>query len=653
MNTTSPESVDNYTSLWQDNIPHIAWGSVLLFIGYILGYGLIITLTTQGILPYPIASFFCIYLAYVGFTIVHDAGHGSIIEEGSLLKPIESIMGWISAVPLLLIPYSMFKHIHNRHHAYTNDPERDPDHFSFGKKWYQVALNCLFIPLKYHIMAHTTLRHDPCIRRTHLTSLLYFLVIGFSITILMTSGFAKDVIYLLLIPNVFAVFILALLFDYLPHHPHKSLARYHNSRVYPSKWLNFLLLGQNYHLIHHMYPKVPWYLYRNVYLQTLPDLIKRNAPIEDIGKGPRAGFLRSPHVKSLQPDGAAINRLLAVDKVEQLTDESISVKFKLPNNQPLKFSAGQYLTISKCFDGKQVTRCYSICSSPKENDLTIAVKAVSGGLMSNFLNNKLSPQQELIVKGPYGSFIYPPAHEKRTELLTLIAVGSGITPILSILKTSLFTEENTRIKLIYADENKSSLMFYHQLEQLKEQFSQRFQIHYVLKDNRELVHAMQGRINKSALKVLLADLTTGRNNDILADTDFYLCGATELKRDLLSIFDGKINDTRVHTEQFTQSLASPRGRLHKIDIKIANEQSHTISVASNQTLLEVALANDINLPHGCSSGHCGSCICKVEQGKANNICDDVAGLSRAEKAAGYVLSCQCKPLEDMKVFINL
>lgn len=653
MSHTSPDVNVNYTTLWQDSVPKVAWGTILLFVGYIVSYIIVIALTTYDVLPYPLASLFCAYLAYVGFTIVHDAGHGSIIAQDSKLKPMESIMGWISGVPLLLIPYSMFKHIHDRHHAYTNDPERDPDHFSFGKKWYQVLLNCLFIPFQYHIMAFTTLKHDPCIKQTHLTSLFYFLFIGSLITLLLAYGYSKEVIYFLLIPNIFAVLALAMLFDYLPHHPHKSLSRYHNSRVYPSKWLNLLLLGQNYHLTHHMYPKVPWYLYRSVYLKTLPDLASRNAPIENINNGLRANFLKSPHTKSLQPDGRPMNRLLTVSHIEKLTDKSVNIGFELPNDQKLKFNAGQYLTISKCFDGKQVTRCYSICSSPEEHNLTIGVKAIDDGVMSHFLNASLQPSQELIVNGPFGDFIYPAKHGQRTDTLVLIAIGSGITPIFSIIKTALFTHNGPTIELIYAGKNIKNLMFYKQLEQLKLQFGQRLNIHYVLKDASPKANTTQSRLNTAYFHSFLSDLFTKNNGITAAYTDVYLCGSTAIENDLLPMCTANmISDTRVHIERFVQSYTEAKGTLHQIKIKLANN-SHAISVASNQTVLEVALANKIDLPYGCNSGHCGSCKCKVEQGCSTPISDNIAGLTRAEKAAGYVLSCQCRPLENMTISIEL
>lgn len=653
MNHTPSNIGIDYTSVWQNSVPKVAWGTILLFCGYILGYILVISLALHRVLPYPIATMCCAYLAYVGFTIVHDAGHGSIIEEGSPLKPLESMMGWISGVPLLLIPYSMFKHIHNRHHAYTNDPERDPDHFSFGKKWYQIALNCLFIPFQYHIMAFTTLKHDPCIQKTYITSLIYFSVISGLIYILVINGFTTEIVYFLLIPNVIAVLMLAMLFDYLPHYPHKSLARYHNSRVYPSRWLNIALLGQNYHLTHHMYPKVPWYLYRTVYLQTLPDLESRNSPIEDIGKGIRSGFLRSPYATSLQPDGAQVHRLLTVANIERLTPKSVSVDFVLPDNKPLRFKAGQYLTISKCFDGKQVTRCYSICSSPLDTHLTIGIKAVENGLMSNFINNELKPNQELIIKGPFGDFNYPPMHKKQTSALVLIAVGSGITPILSILKTALFTKESLAITLVYAGKNKDSLMFYRQLELLKKQFTARLTITYIVKDNSQFEHAVKGRIDEATLTSLLTKWQE-KNSDINTNQiDFYLCGADDLKGHLLSPVGSSISYERIHVEQFTHPLTAAQGKLHQVDITLANNQKHTLSIASNQTVLEVALANGIDLPYGCNSGHCGSCICKMEKGKAKQIGDSVAGITGAEKEAGYVLSCQCKPIADMKISIDL
>ena len=142
--------------VWQHALPKtIAWGRVALFVGLVAAYATTLLAVSKDAISYWAATPICAYLAYACFTVLHDAGHGSIVAKGSRLKPLETILGWICAVPLLLVPYRAFQKIHDRHHAFTNDPDRDPDHFSFGDRWYQVVLNCLFIPIQYHKLIFT------------------------------------------------------------------------------------------------------------------------------------------------------------------------------------------------------------------------------------------------------------------------------------------------------------------------------------------------------------------------------------------------------------------------------------------------------------------------------------------------------------------
>ena len=158
MANTNTLAANDYKRVWQDYVPDIAWGTVLLFGVYLAGYYVVIDLALSGVIPYALATIFCAYLAYVGFTVMHDAGHGSIVKVGSKYKPLETLMGWMAGIPLLISPFPFFRRIHDRHHAFTNDPDRDPDHYTFGDKWYQVALNCLYIPIRYHWLSVTELR---------------------------------------------------------------------------------------------------------------------------------------------------------------------------------------------------------------------------------------------------------------------------------------------------------------------------------------------------------------------------------------------------------------------------------------------------------------------------------------------------------------
>ena len=190
--------------VWQRALPKtIAWGTVLLFAGLVLGYVVTLFAVSQGALPYWFSTPICAYLAFACFTVLHDAGHGSIVPKGSKLKPLETILGWICAVPLLLVPYRAFQKIHDRHHAFTNDPDRDPDHFSFGDRWYQVILNCLFIPVQYHKLIFTRYRKMEVFRATYFSTFFYMSVVLLSIGFLFSAGYWKELLFLLLIPVQF------------------------------------------------------------------------------------------------------------------------------------------------------------------------------------------------------------------------------------------------------------------------------------------------------------------------------------------------------------------------------------------------------------------------------------------------------------------
>lgn len=631
---------NQYTAVWQESAPAIAWGTIALFAVYLAGYFFVVTSALNGQLPYGLASALCAYLAYVGFTVVHDAGHGSIIKMGSPLKPIEPLLGWITSVPLLLVPFPAFKRLHDRHHAFTNDPDRDPDHFTFGDKWYQVALNCLFIPLQYHILTFSKLRHIKTMRDTFTSTLIYFAIVISIVAWLIHRGFLEPLLYLLFIPNIIAVFILAMFFDYIPHHPHKSVDRYHDTRIYPSKLLNIILLGQNYHLIHHMYPRIPWYKYAQVYKRIRPDLEANDAPIEDLSNGLRPGFLQSPNARNLQANGTKVNMLLRVAEVKQLTANAVSVRFDLPGGEPLKYRAGQYVTISKWLDGEQQTRCYSLCSSASKGELKIGVRKQQGGLVSAFVNNELKAGNEMIVQGPFGDFTFVPSYNDSIDQLLLVAGGSGITPILSILETALEATSIKQTHLVYAARTIADMMFYEHIESLKKDFPDRLCVTYVANEPSCKIK----RLSPEALVALLPD-NQGREK-----TECYLCGPQGLKEIVTTtLLQNNFTANRIHTEDFVALTNEPVGILHQIDISLTDGSHYKLQVASNQTVLEVAKQKGVALPNACGVGTCGTCKFKVKKGQNPDIDDGIPGLSVDDKASGYTLACQCKPDSDLSL----
>jgi ferredoxin-NADP reductase/fatty-acid desaturase len=610
---SNSQTVDaqHYARLWKNSLPAVAWGTIGLFVAIVLGYGLVLTAAMMGDLPYTGSSLICGVLAYTSFTVMHDASHGAIFEVDSRLKILETALGWAASLPLLVAPYSLFKKVHERHHAFTNDPGRDPDHFTFGDKWYQVLLNCLFIPVRYHLLALGTLRQIKMFRDTYLSTVLYFIMVIGSLTMLVNLGYATQVVCFAIIPTLIATVLLTLFFDYFPHHSHKSLGRFHNTGMYPGKWLNVLLLGQNYHLIHHLYPRVPWYKYREVYQQILP------------------------YLKAQQSPTGAVHTLAKVTQIQLLTEDSVVVTLKLPQGQRLDYKAGQYITVSKWLDSQQQTRCYSLCSfsdtSPEKGELKIGVRHTPTGLMSGFINQTLKTGDELIIQGPFGDFVYPPTHDNTIKSLVLIAGGSGITPIFSIIQAVLTQQQSTPVHLIYACRNADNIMFHRQLESLRAAHPSRLKITYLVKT----------RLNSAMLPSLLPVAA-------LNEVEFYVCGPEGLKNMVVkTLNDTGIKDHRVHVEQFVASEQAPIGVKHRVKITLADGHKHVFNVATNQTILQVANAQNITLPHACGNGTCGSCKLKVAAGSVDNICDTVPGITSQEKTAGYTLACQCKPLGDV------
>jgi ferredoxin-NADP reductase/fatty acid desaturase len=638
----------NYTALWQGSIPNIAWGTLALLLMIVCGYILVVSSTLAGLISYPFASIICTYLCFASFTIQHDAGHGNIFKMGSALKPLENAIGWVASIPLLVSPYRLFKTIHDRHHAFTNDPERDPDHFSFGTKWYQILLNTYYMPLKYLIMALTTLRHIKIFRDTYISSALYLLLVLGSLAVLAFHGYTSEVFTFALIPTVITTFLLVIFFDYVPHHPHKSQGRYHNTRIYPSKILNILLLGQNYHLIHHMYPRLPWYTYQTVFYKILPDLEAHGAPIEYMTSDRSPSFMKSANAHNLQNGGRSVNMLLKVVDIEALTEDSVAVSFALPVAENLIFRAGQYITISKWLAGEQHTRCYSLCSSPHNTLLKIAVRGTYNGLVSTYINNDLQVGNELIIQGPFGDFVYPPITPRNIQALVLIAGGSGITPMLSILLSSLQQNDDMPIHLVYAARSADNIMFFDVIETLRCANPERLTVAYVVKDLVSHKLATVGRLNSALLEALLPMLGENADKTQSHATEFYVCGPEGLKNEALNALTANsIANERVHIEQFIPTITHPQGALHKIGITLKDGHKHVLNVASNQTVLEVAKANGVMLPHACGSGTCGTCKFKIDSGQTSDISDTIPGITADEQTAGFTLACQCKPQSDL------
>ncbi|WP_412987515.1 2Fe-2S iron-sulfur cluster-binding protein [Pontimicrobium sp. IMCC45349] len=333
---------------------------------------------------------------------------------------------------------------------------------------------------------------------------------------------------------------------------------------------------------------------------------------------------------------------LIIKEIIRETEKAISIVFNVPNELKsiFTFKAGQYITLKTKIDGNDIRRDYSLCSSPKSGILKVTVKAVEGGLFSVFANTKLTTGDTLEVAPPNGRFIFEPDTNK-TRNIAAFAAGSGITPIMSIAKTVLEEEPNSKFILVYGNKTPKDTIFFNEILELHHNYLDRFELHEVFSQS-EKENALFGRIEKSTVNFIL------KNNYKHIDIDaFYLCGPEKMINNVTDVLveNGVSKDT-IHYELFTTSTAtndtpivSNNGET-QVTVLVDDEEE-TFTMSQKKTILEAALAEDIDAPYSCQGGICSSCIARVTEGEVtmrqNNILTD------NELAEGLILTCQAQP----------
>ncbi|MGB1308251.1 MAG: 2Fe-2S iron-sulfur cluster-binding protein [Oceanihabitans sp.] len=332
---------------------------------------------------------------------------------------------------------------------------------------------------------------------------------------------------------------------------------------------------------------------------------------------------------------------LPIKSIHRETDKAVSITFELPENlkQVFAFQAGQYITLKTTIAGNEIRRDYSLCSSPKSGELKVAVKEVAGGTFSAFANNTLQVGDVLEVGAPKGRFVFTP-NDSKTKNIAVFAAGSGITPVLSIIKCALEEEVYSKVILVYGNKTTKDTMFLNELLELQHNNKDRFSIQFVFSQADE-DDAIFGRIEKSTVNYVMKN----KHKHIEVDA-FYLCGPEAMihtVKDVLTLND--IAETNIHFELFKAAkpaiINNPiESGNTEITITVDDETT-TFSMSKKQTILEAALDEDLDAPYSCQGGICSSCIAKITEGKAtmrqNNI------LTESELEEGLVLTCQAQP----------
>ncbi|WP_165191469.1 1,2-phenylacetyl-CoA epoxidase subunit PaaE [Caulobacter soli] len=343
---------------------------------------------------------------------------------------------------------------------------------------------------------------------------------------------------------------------------------------------------------------------------------------------------------------------LKITDVRREIDEAVSLSFDLPENlrDTFRFSSGQHLTLRAEIGGEDVRRNYSLCVAPHEGELRVAVKKVAGGVFSTWANSVLAVGDRIEVMAPHGSFTwtFDPA---RAATYAGFAAGSGITPILSLLKSALRIEPDSRFVLLYANRESNSIMFLEELAALKNRYMDRLQVFHFLEDEAEEVELFNGRLDVARTAQVLASLVDPSALDaafvcgpgpMMDAAEAGLVGAgVPAEKILIERFTvGRASDAQVAVERELEQKAAGL----KVQITLEGRRRQLAFDPTKGNILEAARAAGMPAPYACKAGVCATCRAKVVSGEVAMKVN--YGLSEEEVAEGYVLTCQAVPLTD-------
>jgi ring-1,2-phenylacetyl-CoA epoxidase subunit PaaE len=334
---------------------------------------------------------------------------------------------------------------------------------------------------------------------------------------------------------------------------------------------------------------------------------------------------------------------LTIKDIQKETTNAVSITLDVPANLKdiFSFKAGQSITFKVTLNGKEIRREYSICTSPKSGELKVVVKKVEGGIFSTYANTKLNIGDVVVVSHPNGRFVFKPQKDT-SKTVAAFAAGSGITPIIGIAKTLLEEEPQSSFILVYGNKTPSDTIFYNELVKLQEAYPERFILQFVYSQSEE-TDALFGRIDKSVVNFALKNKFKHLN-----PTAFYLCGPESMIHTVKdTLIENGASKDQIFFELFTVPVAdtstiveSKTDGMTKVTVMVDDEET-TFLMSQTKSILEAALAEDIDAPYSCQGGICSSCLARLTEGEAvmrqNNILTD------SELAEGLILTCQAHP----------
>lgn len=339
---------------------------------------------------------------------------------------------------------------------------------------------------------------------------------------------------------------------------------------------------------------------------------------------------------------------LRVAAVDPLTEDAVAITFEVPGHLADEFAylPGQHVTIRAEIGSQDVRRSYSVCANANTGQLRVGVKRLDGGAFSTWATNKLEPGAILEVAPPVGEFTITPDPSRALHYGAVVA-GSGITPVLSLVSTTLESEPNSRWTVIFGNRSAGSIMFLDEVEGLKDRYPERLHLIHVLSRETPQLDLFAGRIDRPKLERILDQVVDFESIDA-----WYLCGPFELVMTAREVIEERgVDPDQVHDELFFAGPVDPSTlrEPHEIEGTVALKvtlggRATETRMEPEMSILDAALRVRSELPFSCKGGMCASCKARLVEGEVRM--DKNYALVDAEIDAGYILTCQAHPLED-------
>jgi ring-1,2-phenylacetyl-CoA epoxidase subunit PaaE len=342
---------------------------------------------------------------------------------------------------------------------------------------------------------------------------------------------------------------------------------------------------------------------------------------------------------------------LRVAEIVPETSEANSIRFDVPAElrDRFAFKAGQHLTLRVTLDGEEVRRNYSLCTAPDDNDWMVTVKRIGGGLFSNWVGDSLKAGDTIDVMPPHGSFTTE-FDAGNARHLVGIAGGSGITPVVSLIKSMLKYEPHSRFTLLYGNRDSSSIIFLEALAALKDKYLDRFEIYHFLDAEEQEIELFNGMLDRVRCDEAILKLVPGAAEV----SDWFICGPGPMMDAAEgALLDRNVAKERIHIERFTvdrppeavaREIAELQTKAEGVSVSVTLDGRTRKVPFTAGNILDSARASGLPAPFACKAGVCATCRAKVTSGKVEMAAR--YGLTDEEVAEGYVLTCQSVPLGD-------